>query len=317
MKTIKFLAFIALFISFTSCSKDDDPISGNDTITFEGSFSRNFNVQGTTQRATYTISQDKINYDLAGGFAQTNYDTSKEYFSKDDNRWVGHRASNNSYYVIFFKNISENEITLYKKEVASLEEGKSEPVPAANNTENHGWNTYTKNLPISGRVENLHAPQVGFGDGSGPFTKFSFKTGAKTDSETDWDIAFRGRTIIVNGGAASGLTDEPTRNGDAAAYIASGTFDDIDSVNIDELKQDSTQGLAIPTGSGNGWYNYTGDPDHLIVPIAGKILVFKTRDGKYAKIEMLSYYEDSDTSNDPRYLTFKYAYQANEGVATF
>ena len=241
MKTIKFLTLIALFIGFTSCSSDDSPIPGNDTIAFEGSFSREFDVQGATQRATYSITQDKINYDLAGGFAQTQYDTAKQYYSSGDNRWIGYRESNTTYYVIFFKNVSETEITLYKKEVASLEAGKTTPVPAADNTENYGWNVYKKNLPVSGKIENLHAPQAG-GQGqptSGAFTKFDFATGQTTTSDTDWDIAFRGTAIIVNGGASSGTTDEPTRHGEAGAYIATGTLEGITSADTALFLQDS------------------------------------------------------------------------------
>ena len=217
MKTIKFLTLIALFIGFTSCDKNDDaPIKGSDAIAFEGSFSREFDVQGSIQRATYSITQNKINYDLAGGFAEANYDTKKEYYAADDKRWIGYRASNSSYSVIFFKNVSDTEITLYKKEVASLEEGKTEAVPATDDTDNHGWNTYKKGLPISGKMENLSAPQTG-GQGQpigGDFTKFSFSAGAITTSDTDWDIAFRGTTIAINGGAVTGTADEPTRNGD-------------------------------------------------------------------------------------------------------
>ena len=74
---------------------------------------------------------------------------------------------------------------------------------------------------VSITVEDLYAPQEG-GQGqpiSGAFTKFDFDTGMETDSETDWDIAFRASDIIVNGGASMGTTDEPTRNGDAGAYI--------------------------------------------------------------------------------------------------
>lgn len=314
MKTIKLLALIALFIGFTSCDKDDDPILGNDTIAFEGSFSRQFDVQGTTQRATYSITQDNINYDLAGGFAQTNYDTAKEYFSSDDNRWIGYRESNNTYYVLFFKNVSDTEITLYKKEVASLEEGKIEPVPAADDTENHGWNTYQKDLPISGKMENLYAPQVG-GHGqpiSGEFIKFDFTTGEITTSDTDWDIAFRATKIIVNGGVSSGLTDEPTRNGNAGAYIANGALESITSVDTSLFVQDSADGFAISSD----WYSYNSST-HIITATAGKIIVIKTRDGKYAKIEILSYYKDGDTSSDSRHYTFNYVYQPNDGVTTF
>ena len=317
MKTIKFLTLITLFIGFTSCSKDDDtPIIGNDTISFEGSFSREFDVQGTIQRATYTISQDNVNYDLDGGFVQTNYNIINEYYDSNDNRLIGYHESNNTYYVIFFKNISDSEITLYKKEVASLDDGENEPIPAANNTENHGWNTYQKDLPKSGKVENLYAPQEG-GQGqpvSGSFTKFDFATGQITTSDTDWDIAFRGTSIIVNGGASLGTTDEPERNGDAGAYIATSTFENINSADTSLFIQDSTTGYAIATGSGNGWYTYTGPPNHLILPTAGKILVFKTRDGKYAKVEILSYYKDLDTANESRYYTFDYVYQPNEDI---
>ncbi|PIF00181.1 MAG: hypothetical protein CR994_06865 [Maribacter sp.] len=178
---------------------------------------------------------------------------------------------------------------------------------------------YKKGLPTSGKMENLYAPQEG-GHGqviSGPFTKFDFSTGQTTTSETDWDIAFRGTSIIVNGGTSSGTEDEPERNGDAAAYIETGTLEGITSVDTSLFVQDSADGFAITTGSGNGWYNYTGSPDHLILPIAGKVLVIRTRDGKYAKVEILSYYKDGDTNSDSKYYTFNYVYQQNDGLTTF
>ncbi len=315
-KLLILLAFVAML---SSCDSGDENTNlGGNSLTFEGSYSREFDVQGVIQRATYQINQTNINYDLTGGIS-TNYDTKKEYYSESENKWVGYRESNSTYYVIFFKNVTENQITLYKKEVASLEEGKNEPIPAANDTDNHGWNTYAKNLPISGKIENLYAPQEG-GRGepeSGEFVKFDFKTGKVTTDDTNWDIAFRSTTIVVNGGESSGITDEPVRNGDAAAYISVGTMDDITTVDTALLVQDSASGLSIPTGSGNGWYNYTGAPDHLIIPIAGRILVFKTRDGKYGKIEILSYYKDGDSNSDSRYYTFNYVYQPIEGVVTF
>ncbi len=176
---------------------------------------------------------------------------------------------------------------------------------------------------VSVTVEDLHAPQEG-GMGqpiSGPFTKFDFDTGMETDSETDWDIAFRGTTIIVNGGTSSGTIDEPSRNGDGGAYIATGTMADITEVDISLFLQDSESGLAITTGSGNGWYNYDFTT-HVISPIAGKILVFKTADGRFAKVEILSYYQGAPDSPDglidqSRYYTFNYVYQPNSGETAF
>ena len=180
-------------------------------------------------------------------------------------------------------------------------------------------------LPVvSITVEDLHAPQEG-GQGqpiSGLFTKFDFDTGMETDNETDWDIAFRATDIIVNGGTSMGTTDEPTRSGDAGAYIATGTMADVTEVDVNLFTQDSESGYAIISGSGNGWYTYAGPPTYLITQTVGRILVFKTADGKYAKVEILSYYEGAPENPDAfvdqsRYYTFNYVYQPNEGEITF
>lgn len=173
-------------------------------------------------------------------------------------------------------------------------------------------------------VEDLHAPQDG-GQGqpiSGAFTRFDFETGLQTESETEWDIAFRGTSIIVNGGTSLGTNDEPERTGDAGVYIFNGTMAEMVAVNTSLITQDSSEGYAIASGSGNGWYTYTGPPTYLISPTPGKILVFRTRDGKCAKMEILSYYlgapENPDAFSDPsRYYTFNYVYQPNEGVTNF
>jgi hypothetical protein len=176
---------------------------------------------------------------------------------------------------------------------------------------------------VSNKVTNFHAPQAG-GMGqpiTGEFAKFSFATGVQSSSSTEWDIGFRGTTIIVNGGAATGTADEPTRNGQGGAYVASGTMASVLDVDTTKFKQDASSALAITTGSGNGWYTYNGQ-SHVISPTPGKILVFKTHDGLYAKIEILSYYKDSPASpnafTDPsRYYTFNYIYQPNKGQTSF
>ncbi|WNH08795.1 HmuY family protein [Thalassobellus suaedae] len=175
-------------------------------------------------------------------------------------------------------------------------------------------------------ISNLHAPHSG-GQGSGEdisgsFTKFNFETGEITTSETDWDIAFRGTSIIVNGGVSLETTDEPDRTGNAAVYIANGTIASINEVDTSLFTQDSDTGYAITTGSGNGWYTYAEPPSHVISPTPGKILVFKTNKGLYAKVEILSYYENTPDNPDAfvdatPYYTFNYVYQPNEGVTTF
>jgi hypothetical protein len=168
-------------------------------------------------------------------------------------------------------------------------------------------------------ASNIPAPQTG-GQGEpvgGPFTKFSFETGTTTNSETDWDIAFRGTSIAVNGGSTTGTTDEPERNGNAGAAIENSTFSEVASASGLTFTQDTDGAFAVPAGSDNGWYNYN-PATFTITPIPGKILVIRTHDGKYAKIEILSYYRDAPAQPNPmsdesRVYTFKYVYNPNEG----
>ncbi len=175
-------------------------------------------------------------------------------------------------------------------------------------------------LPVEGETaSNIPAPQTG-GQGQpvgGPFTKFSFSTGAVTISNTEWDIAFRGTTVAVNGGTATGTDDEPTRNGDAGVSIQDGTFASVtDAAGLD-FDQDTNEAFAIPTGSDDGWYNYNF-MTNTVTPMPGKVFVFRTHDGRYAKVEFLSYYKDAPTNIDPsadapRYYSFNYVYQPNGG----
>ncbi|MEO9952351.1 HmuY family protein [Nonlabens sp.] len=166
----------------------------------------------------------------------------------------------------------------------------------------------------SNTVSNLPAPQTG-GQGQeigGDFTKFDFSTGLETTSDTEWDIAFRGTTIAINGGVSTGTADEPERNGDAAAAIATGTFASVVTAEGLVFTQDTSAGYAIPAGSDNGWYNYNF-MTNVISAIPGKVLVIRTRDGRYAKVEILSYYENQDTTASSRFYTFNYVYNPNLG----
>lgn len=153
---------------------------------------------------------------------------------------------------------------------------------------------------------------------TGDFIKFSFKTGATTTGN-DWDLAFRGSTILVNGGEITS-EGQPARTGNGGAYIATGTLASVSAVNTSLFVSDSSsEGLAIPAVSNGGWYNYS-PMTHIISPIAGKIIVVRTNDGRYAKLEILNYYENSEPNEDlsnSQFYTFNFVYQPNEGVTTF
>jgi|TARA_B110000914_G_C15467076_1_gene448783 hypothetical protein len=170
-------------------------------------------------------------------------------------------------------------------------------------------------------VTNLYAPET-LNPGeppSGEYVKFSFLE-QKVVKGDDWDIAFRGTDILVNGGYSAN-SDEPARTGIGAAYIILGNYGSIRSVDESLLKEDSENSRAIKNESENGWYTIKS-PGSLIVPIESKTLIFKTHNGKYAKMKIQSYYKNAPENPNPfidqaSNYTFNYTYQPNEGVRTF
>ncbi len=150
---------------------------------------------------------------------------------------------------------------------------------------------------------------------TGKYERFSFSEG-DTVNHDDWDVAFRGSTIIVNGGAISSA-DQPNRSGSAAVYIANGVMSDIKIVDVNKLIEDGSTRPAIIDDlgiSGQGWASYNQE-SHVLSPIAGKILVFRTHDNKYAKMEILYYYDSEDPQPSQGdfggFYTFNYVYQSN------
>jgi HmuY protein len=174
-------------------------------------------------------------------------------------------------------------------------------------------------VPVQAQtVSNLAAdPTTGVdpvtGRPTGSTNKYTFyslrenKVIASTDSASNkWDVGFRGTSIIVNGGAI--------RSGQGGAYVYTGTFEELTTVPASATfaQDQSASALAIPAVSGNGWYNYNSSTN-IVSPIPGRVLVVRTGDGKYAKMEILSYYENAPATptatSRSRFYTFRYAYQ--------
>jgi HmuY protein len=139
---------------------------------------------------------------------------------------------------------------------------------------------------------------------------------AVSDSATNkWDIAIRSTTILTNGG-----TSGPALGGAFVQRAVS--FDTYATISKDSTFRtdlNTTPAYAIPTGSGNGWYNYNATTN-IISPIPGNIIIVRTATGKFAKLEILSYYKDAPTTPTPtdvsRYYTFRFIYQPN-GTKSF
>jgi hypothetical protein len=165
----------------------------------------------------------------------------------------------------------------------------------------------TENEPVV--VPDLKITEVKDLDGSAETKKdsafFSLSLNKEVSSSEKWDIKFKGTTISVSGTAqllqlSNGQLFETYTTAPASGFVA------------DDIK-----------GSGS-WYNYTAttEPQHAIIPVPGKIIVLKTTDGKYAKVEILSYYKGNPSTSSESFkelttrpaaktYTFRYVYQAD------
>jgi len=152
---------------------------------------------------------------------------------------------------------------------------------------------------------------------AGKYTFYSLENNTlvpSTDSASaKWDLAFMSTRIITNGG-----TSGPALGG---AFIYTGLFDDLKTIPADSIfKTDNAPTYAITSGSGKGWYTYD-QLTSLITPLAGRVLVIRTASGKYAKLEITSYYKggvtlpvsasDAEKLTKQRYYNFRYTYQSN------
>lgn len=145
-----------------------------------------------------------------------------------------------------------------------------------------------------------------------PWTYVNLRTGqvlTNADSNsTNWDIALKGTTIRTNS-----MISGP---GSGAGYVAQAPLEQVLTVDTTALAQDSsTASYAIPTGSGNGWYNYNG-ATNTITPIPGRTVVIRCADGtSYAKLRLISYYKDAPATptaaDSSAFYTFDYVVQTN------
>ena len=196
---------------------------------------------------------------------------------------------------------------------------------------------------ITGEITNFRATSLK------RFVKFNFKTGELVREGDQWDIAMSITAICVNGGEEVNddlieIVDidnrpQPTRTGEGAIYCATiegaegivdngevpeYILDEVTSVDVTKLKKDTEEGYGLPTGSGNGWYDYNiiGKPAHTVHPRPGTVLVIKTHDGHhYVKMQITSYYKDNKypikTDLTSGYYNFKYTYQKIEDKLEF
>lgn len=148
----------------------------------------------------------------------------------------------------------------------------------------------------------------------GHFTFYSLRDNrivpVADSASTAWDLAFKATTILVNGGASG-----PGMGGavvlEDTSFAAVTEAPPAEAFDTDR-GTDNTE-TAIPGGAGNGWYAY--DFATGIVSPRPAVLAIRTADGRYAKVQIESYYRGApgpdELSPDEgfRFYTFRYLLQ--------
>ncbi|MDH5763639.1 MAG: HmuY family protein, partial [Nitrospinota bacterium] len=124
-------------------------------------------------------------------------------------------------------------------------------------------------------------------------------------SSLEWDLAFRRGKIITNGGATnkfgqSGLMD-----------LGEVSFEAVENVPLRDFIQDKATSTETENPVLVQWYKYNFITHKLTA--RKNIYVVRTADGKYAKIQFMSFY---CADKQPGCIQMKYVYQ-NEGTKSF
>lgn len=116
-----------------------------------------------------------------------------------------------------------------------------------------------------------------------------------------WDLGFKRTSVIVNGGVSG--------SGNAAVLVVEdASFEDILDVPEGEYISDTDQIATFARG--DGWYTYTGPPNHWILPNE-KVYILQTASGNYAKLRFIGYYENNDTKEGSGHVSIEYVLQTD------
>ena len=147
---------------------------------------------------------------------------------------------------------------------------------------------------------------------TGTFTYFSLRDNtvvSSTNAQTGrWDLAFKSTSILTNSGVSG--------PGQGGGLVLSGVdFDDLSELPASGWQTDAS---GLPAIDHSAWYTYTGSegrPPHAILMNPGVVLGVRTADGRYAKMQIVSYYKGGASvptgaeGELARFYTFRYVFQ--------
>lgn len=137
------------------------------------------------------------------------------------------------------------------------------------------------------------------------------------DAETSmaWDLGFKRTEVIVNGGV-SGLGEA------GAVALKDISFEEVIEAPEGDYVSDTEQIATLARGE--GWYTYTGPPNHWVLPntnvyvlrIAADLKVQLASPYYYAKLRFIGYYENNETKEGAANISIQYVLQ-DDGTRNF
>ena len=130
-----------------------------------------------------------------------------------------------------------------------------------------------------------------------------------------WDLGFKRTEVIVNGGVSG-----PGKTG--AMALENISFEDVLEAPEGEYIPDNEQITTFARG--DGWYTYTGPPNHWVLPnprtYVLRIPADPTAESEgpyyYAKVRFIGYYENNETKEGSGYVSIEYLLQ-DDGTRAF
>ena len=130
-----------------------------------------------------------------------------------------------------------------------------------------------------------------------------------------WDLGFKRTAVIANGGISG-----PGKTG--ALVLKDISFEDVLEAPEGDYVSDTDQIATFARG--DGWYTYTGPPNHWVLPnpivYALRIAVNPKAQPPspyyYAKVRFIGYYENNETKEGSGNITIEYALQ-DDGTRSF
>ncbi len=209
-------------------SSETETVTKKDEFTLTGAYHWTFYLGFIKQKSTHIFAKDYIDYQMRGIAHSTDYRIEKISYDDSNKKWIG-KSEDGTVYVLFFKDISDKAITIYKhKCTGGLTEAIDFARPADDETKDHGWNVYVYEgieeqedvLPFKGEYHNeeqqldidIKDEQVSYQGKN--YTKLTHHTGEKR-----W-VGHFGNELLV-------LFYQPSKQDDyKELLLAVETFDD-------------------------------------------------------------------------------------------